>query len=199
MNDNLSESEPIMDNPPWIDLSQYNSKFDRGKPQWMIFLWWLIEGVIFPLTPHNLNGFRSSLLRLFGAKIGKGVVIRPTVKIYFPWKVEIGDYSWVGDQVYLYSLDYIKIGCHTVISQKSYLCTGSHNFDDVKFPLITNPITIGNGVWIATDCFIAPDVKIGANTLIGARSSVFKSISSESIAWGNPCKPRQSRNFSEIN
>lgn len=190
--------EPILDDKSWIDLSQYNSSFNRGKPQWFIFLWWLMEGIIFPLSPHNLNGFRCSLLRLFGAKIGKNVVIRPSVKIYFPWKVEIGDYSWIGDQVSLYSLDTIKIGSHCVISQKCYLCTGSHDFNDIKFPLLMAPIIIGNGVWVATDCFIAQGVNIGANSLIGAKSSVFKSIPSATIAWGIPCKPRQNRSYDEI-
>jgi len=192
------ELEPILDSKSWFDLSQYNSSFNRGKPQWFILLWWLIEAIIFPITPHNLNSFRCALLRLFGAKIGKNVVIRPSVKIYFPWKVEIGDYSWIGDQVYLYSLDKIKIGSNSIISQKCYFCTGSHDANHVNFPLIIAPIIIGNGVWIAADCFVAQGVKIGANTVIGGRSSVFKSIPAETMAWGNPCQPRKSRNFHDM-
>ena len=188
-----TDSEPILDAKPWFDLSKYSPSFDRGKPQWFIFLWWIVEGIIFPLTPHTFNGFRASLLRLFGAKIGKGVVIRSSVRILYPWKVEIGDYSWIGDHVYLYSLDQIKIGSHSVISQKCYLCTGSHDINDTHFGLLIAPIMIGNGVWVASDCFITPGVKIGANTVIGARSSVFKNIPSESIAWGSPCKPHQRR------
>jgi len=193
-NSELTTNEPILDAKPWIDLSKYNqSNFDRGRPKWFILVWWLIEAVIFPLTPHNFNGIRCSLLRLFGAKIGEGVVIRSSVRIFYPWKVEIGDYSWIGDQVILYSLDRIKIGSHTIISQKSYLCTGSHDIDDRNFSLITAPIEIGNGVWIATDCFIAAGVKIGANTIIGARSSVFKNITSEQVAYGSPCKAHYPR------
>ena len=195
MNNFTSKSdEPILDAKPWIDLSKYDqSDFERGRPKWFIFLWWLCEGFLFPLTPHNLNGLRCGLLRLFGAKIGKGVVIRSSVRVLYPWKVEIGDYTWLGDQVFLYSLDTIKIGSHTIISQKSYLCTGTHDVQDVNFGLITAPIKIGNGVWIATDCFIAPGVKIGANTIIGARSTVLKSVAEEKVAWGTPCQTRYQR------
>ena len=191
---NEKKSHPIaVDDQPWFDLSRYNSPFDRGKPQWFILLWWLVEGIVFPLTLHNLNGVRASILRLFGAKVGKGVVIRSSVRVLYPWKVEIGDYSWLGDDVYLYSLDRIKIGNHSVISQKCYLCTGSHDRHDPYFGLQIAPITIGNGTWLATDCFVAPGVMIGANTVIGARSSVFKDIPAEKIAWGSPCKAHQDR------
>ena len=133
-NKNRSSTVSInTDDQPWFDLSGYDSPFDRGKPTWFILLWWLVEGVIFPLTLHNFNGIRTSLLRLFGAKIGKGVVIRSSVRILYPWKVEIGDYSWLGDDVYIYSLDRIKIGSHSIISQKCYLCTGSHDINDRNF------------------------------------------------------------------
>lgn len=135
------------------------------------------------------------MLRWFGAKIGQGVVIRPTARFTYPWKIEIGDYSWIGDDVVLYSLDRIKIGQHCVISQKSYLCTGSHDIQDPTFRLITAPITIGNGVWLATDCFVAPGVEIGANTVVGARSSVFRSLPAATVCWGTPARPHSTRTF----
>ncbi|MEC4893883.1 MAG: hormogonium polysaccharide biosynthesis acetyltransferase HpsU [Oscillatoria sp. PMC 1051.18] len=174
---------------PLVDLSKYNQAgYSRGKSAWFVLLWWLVQAITFPLTIHNFNRLRCGLLRLFGAKIGKGVVIRPTARFTYPWKVEIGDYSWIGDDVVFYSLDKIKVGSHSVISQKSYLCTGSHDFQDPTFKLITQPIIIGNGVWVATDCFVAPGVTIGSNAVIGARSSVFKDIPPQQVAWGSPCK-----------
>lgn len=182
--------------PSFFDLRSYDqSWFDRGRPNWYILLWWLVQGVFFPLIPHNFNGMRRSILRLFGAKIGINVIIRPTARFTYPWKISIDDYSWIGDDVILYSLDLIHIGKHCIISQKSYLCTGSHDHKDPAFRLITHPITIGNGVWIATDCFIAPNVKIGANTIIGARSSVFHNMPPNYICYGNPCQPRSPRNI----
>jgi putative colanic acid biosynthesis acetyltransferase WcaF len=179
---------------PFVDLRQYDqSWFDRGRPNWYILLWWLIQAAAFPLTPQPLNILRCSLLRLFGAKIGKGVLIRPTARFTYPWKISIGDYSWIGDDVVFYSLDQITIGEHCIISQKSYLCTGSHDIQDPTFGLKTASITIGNGAWVAADCFVGLGVEIGANTVIGARSSVFKSMPSGQVCWGNPCRPQHPR------
>ena len=186
--------QPVLDQPPLVDLRQYDSsKSDRGRPGWFVLLWWLVQAIAFPLSPHTFNSFRKGLLQLFGAKIGTGVIIRPTARFTYPWKVEIGDYSWIGDDVVFYSLDCIRIGNHCVISQKSYLCTGSHDIQDSGFGLITAPIAIGNGVWIATDCFIAPGVQIGANAVIGARSSVFSSIPAQQVCWGTPTRPHYQR------
>jgi putative colanic acid biosynthesis acetyltransferase WcaF len=188
------EENPLLDAPPWIDLPKYDqSWFDRGRPSWYILIWWLVQAIAFPLSLHNAHRFRCGLLRLFGAKIGQGVNIRPTARFTYPWKVVIGDYSWIGDDVVIYSLDEVKIGSQTVISQQCYLCTGSHDHQDPAFSLITAPILIGNGVWIAADCFIAPGVKIGANVVIGARSSVFQDIAPEQVAWGTPCRPHYPR------
>jgi putative colanic acid biosynthesis acetyltransferase WcaF len=185
---------PDIDAPAFVDLRKYDqSWFDRGRSLWYILLWWFVQAVTFPLTPHNLHGLRRSILRLFGAKIGKGVSIRPTARFTYPWKVEIGDYSWIGDDVVLYSLDRIQIGSHCVISQECYLCTGSHDLQDPAFGLQTAPIVIGNGVWIASDCFVAPNVTIGSNAVIGARSSVFADIPQQQVAWGSPCRARYIR------
>lgn len=190
---------PVLDAPPLIDLSQYDSsQHDRGRPGWFVLLWWLVQAIAFPLSPHTFNNFRKWLLQRFGAKIGQGVVIRPTARFTYPWKVEIGDYSWIGDDVVFYSLDRIQVGCHCVISQKSYLCTGSHNIQDPRFGLVTAPIAIGNGAWVATDCFIAPGVQIGANAVIGARSSVFSNIPAQKVAWGTPARPRYQRQTNSI-
>jgi putative colanic acid biosynthesis acetyltransferase WcaF len=191
-----SDRDPVLDADPVVDLRRYDqSWFDRGKPGWYILFWWLVQAISFPLSPHNFNSFRCDLLRSFGAKIGKNVLIRPTARFTYPWKVEIGDYSWIGDDVVFYSLDRIYIGTHCVISQKCYLCTGNHDFQDVAFGLKTAPIAVGNGAWIASDCFIAGGVKIGANVVIGARSSVFGNIPERQVAWGSPCKCRYPRSM----
>lgn len=179
-----------------VDLGRYHqSNFDAERPKWYILLWWIVQALVFPLTVHSIHGPRRALLRLFGAQIGKHVVIRPTARFTYPWKVEIGDYSWIGDGVTLYSLDRIRIGQHCVISQKSYLCTGSHDPNDPHFGLLTAPITVQNGVWIATDCFVSPGVCIGANSIVGARSSVFSDLPTQQICFGNPCRARRPRSI----
>jgi putative colanic acid biosynthesis acetyltransferase WcaF len=188
-------SPQLPDSPPaLVDLRRYDqSWYDAGRPKWLILVWWLVQAVVFPLTLHAHHAPRRFLLRLFGAHIGQGVVIRPSARVHYPWKVAIGDYSWIGSDVVLYSLDTIAIGSHCVISQKSYLCTGSHDPRDPAFGLKTAPIVIKNGVWIATDCFVGPGVRIGANALIGARSNVFSDLPAQQICLGSPCKPQKPR------
>ncbi len=180
--------------PAWMDLRTYDqSDFDRGRPGWLILLWWLVQAITFPLTPHFASGIRVWILRRFGATIGQGVLIRPTARFTYPWKIRIGDWSWIGDDVVLYSLDRITIGEHCVISQTSYLCTGSHDRQSPSFDLTTAPIVIGNGAWVAADCFVAPGVTIGANSVVGARSTVLRSLPAAQVCWGSPCQAKYAR------
>lgn len=160
----------------------------RGKPGWYTQLWWIVEALFFRTSPQALYGWRRFLLRLFGAKVGKGVIIRPTVRTQFPWKVRIGDWSWIGDDVVLYSLGEIRIGHHVVVSQKSYLCTGSHDYTKPDFPIFALPIVLDDGCWLATDVYVGPGVTIGQGTVVGARSSVFKSLPAGMVCMGSPAK-----------
>ena len=160
----------------------------RGRNAFTVQLWWLVQSIFFRTSPQFLYGWRNFLLRLFGAKIGKKVIIRPSVKITYPWKLSIGDYSWIGDDVDLYTLGEIDIGNHVVISQRSYLCTGSHDYLKTDFPIYQKPIKICDQVWIATGVFIAPGTTIGEGSVIGSRSSVYKDIPSNKICIGTPAK-----------
>lgn len=158
----------------------------RGRGAVTVQLWWLIHFFLFRPSPQFMYGWRRFLLRLFGAKIGKKVIIRPSAQITYPWKVTIGDYSWIGDDVVLYSLGTITIGTNTIISQKGYICTGSHDYDKIDFPIYAKPIIIRDSCWLATDVFVAPGVEIVDEVVIGARSSVYKSILEKGVYKGNP-------------
>jgi putative colanic acid biosynthesis acetyltransferase WcaF len=160
----------------------------RGKNAFIVQLWWIVQGTFFRMSPQFMYGFRRFLLRLFGAKIGKKVIIRPTVRITYPWKVSIGNYSMVGDDVVLYSLGDIEIGDNVVISQKSYLCTGSHDYLQIDFPIFAKKITIENQCWLATDVFVAPGITIKEGTVVGSRSSVYKDLPANKVCVGNPAK-----------
>lgn len=160
----------------------------RGRPGWYVQLWWIVEAAFFHTSPQFMYGWRRFLMRCFGAKIGKGVILRPSMHTQFPWKVTIGDYSWIGDDVVLYSLGPIEIGDNVVVSQKSYLCTGSHDYSKNDFPIFYEPIVIENECWLATDVFIGPGVTIGSGTVVGARSSVFKSLPANKICMGSPAR-----------
>lgn len=167
-----------------FDLSKYDqSWFDRGRPTIVVVLWWLTRDIIFKHTFHNMYSFRTLLLKLFGAKIGKNVKIRRKVEITYPWKLEIGDNTWIDDDVILYNLDYIKIGSNCSISRRSFLCTGSHDITKETFDLITKPIVIEDSVWIQADCFIAQGVTIGEGSIVGARKNVFKNVPRESKVY----------------
>lgn len=158
----------------------------RGGGVIKVQLWWAVQATLFRWSPQVMYRWRAFLLRLFGAKIGKNVVIRPSVKITYPWKLTLGDYAWVGDDAVLYTLGDISVGSHSVISQKSYLCTGSHDYASQYFDINATPIVIGDKCWLATDVFVAPGVTIGNGTVVGARSSVFKSLPANVICRGNP-------------
>ena len=140
-----------------------------------------------------MYGWRRFLLRLFGAKIGKKVIIRPSATITYPWKVTIGDYSWIGDDVVLYSLGEIEIGNNVVISQKSYLCAASHDYTKEDFPIWAKKITIEDECWLATDVYVAPGITIGKGTVVGARSNVFKDLPPGKVCVGSPARPIKDR------
>ncbi|MEL7240270.1 MAG: WcaF family extracellular polysaccharide biosynthesis acetyltransferase, partial [Planctomycetota bacterium] len=160
-------------------------------------LWMFTSKLLFRTSFHNLYGWRRMLLRLFGARIGKDVRIRPTTHVEIPWNITIGDGTVVGDHAILYSLGHITVGRRSVISQYAHLCAGTHDYFDRTFPLLRPPITIGDNVWVAADAFVGPDVEIGDNSVIGARSSVFKKIPANVIAAGNPARPLKERVFND--
>ena len=160
----------------------------RGKSAITVQIWWIVQASLFKLSPQVMYGWRRFLLRCFGAEIGKGVIIRPSAQITYPWKVKIGDYSWIGDDVVLYSLGDIIIGNNTVISQKSYICTGTHDYTKADFPILGKKIIIGDECWLATDVFVSPGVTINNGAVIGARSTVIKDLESNSVYVGSPVK-----------
>lgn len=165
----------------------------RGRSIISVQLWRIVQTTIFRFSPRICNGWRRLLLQLFRAKIGKKVIIRPSVKILYPWFLEVGNYSWIGDNVTLYDMAKITIGKNTVISQNSYLCAGSHDYKSESFDIIAKPINIGNKVWIAADVFIAPNVTIKDGAVVGSRSNVTKNLPSNMVCIGNPAKPIKPR------
>ncbi|WP_427126731.1 WcaF family extracellular polysaccharide biosynthesis acetyltransferase [Priestia megaterium] len=173
----------------FIQLDKYNQDhYERGKNIFFILLWWIVQGTIFRFSLHNAYRWRAMLLKLFGANIGRKTKIRSSSHFHYPWKVSIGDYSWIGDNVKFYSLDTIKIGANCVISQESYLCTGSHDIKDPQFGLITKPIIVKDGAWIASDVFIYPGITVNEMAIIAARSTVIKDVPANEIHAGFPAK-----------
>lgn len=167
----------------------------RGRSAFICQIWWIVQSCLFGTSPQFMYGWRVFLLRIFGAKIGINVKIRPTARVTFPWKLSIGDHSWIGDNVELYNLGEIKIGKNVVISQRSYVCTGSHDPESKNFKIYEKPVSIEDGCWIATDVFISPGVSVGENSVVGARSSLFRDARSNYIHLGSPARPIRERTF----
>jgi acetyltransferase-like isoleucine patch superfamily enzyme len=156
-------------------------------------IWMLVGRPVFRLSFHNWYGFRRRILRLFGARIGEGVSIRPSAHIEIPWNLDIRDGVTVGDFAILYSLGVITIGERTIISQYAHICAGTHDYNDRRFRLIRDPVTIGQDVWIGADAFVGPNVAIGDLAVIGARTSVYKDLAGGEVFVGNPAKALKKR------
>lgn len=165
----------------------------RGRPAWFVQLWWIVEALLFHPSPQICYGWRRFLLRTFGARIGKGVLIRPSVTVTYPWKLTVGDWSWIGDQVTLYTLGEISIAENAVVSQHSYLCTGSHDYTSAAFGIYAHPIRVESEAWVAAHVFIGPGVTIGRGAIVGACSVALKDVPSMTICAGNPLKVLRAR------
>jgi putative colanic acid biosynthesis acetyltransferase WcaF len=175
--------------PCFQDLAQFRLPPGfRGRPAWYVQLWWVVQGSLFAGSPQFMYGWRRLLVRLFGMKVGRRVLLRPSVKITYPWKVSIGDYSWVGDDVVLYSLGEIEIGSHAVISQRSYVCAAGHDYCRPGFNIFDSKITVGDQAWVAADVFVGPGVAIGRGAVVGARSSVFGDLPEGMLCMGSPAR-----------
>jgi len=170
-----------------MDLSIFdNSDFDRGAPRWKEALWTLARFVFFQNAFPWPSSLRCALLRAFGAKIGRAVVIRANANISFPWRLVIGDHVWIGEDVGILTLASVTIESNVCISQRTYLCTGSHDFRREDFRLRVAPISVREGSWIAASCFIAPGVEIGPDAIVSAGSVVFESVAPKTFVRGNP-------------
>lgn len=154
----------------------------------MRLLWQTAWLFLFRPSPWFWQAPRLLLLRLFGAKIGRGVQVMPSVKIWAPWNLTIGDFSTVSHGVDLYCVDQIKIGVNATVSQRAFLCTASHDVDHPNMPLITAPICISDGAWVCAEAYVHPGVTLGTDAVAGARAVVLNDLPDRQVVAGNPAK-----------
>lgn len=183
-----------MTTPPaeGLNLAGFRSEFSLAHRAARA-LWGAVWLLLFRPTPRPLHAWRCLLLRLFGARIGRGAKVYASAKVWAPWNLTMGAFSVLGDDVDCYAVDRIEIGEHTIISQYSYLCAATHDFENPAFPLVTAPIRIGAHAWIAADAFIGPGVTVGEGAVVGARASVFKDVPAWTIVGGNPARVLRTR------
>lgn len=175
-----------------IDVSRKPSPYSR-RNQLARALWGVVYLLLFRPSPRPFHGWRRLLLKCFGAKLGRKAKVFSSARVFAPWNLTMGEYSTIAPDVDCYCAGPISIGEHSTVSQYSYLCGASHDFEDSKMTLFTAPIRIGARVWVCADVFVGPGVTIADGAVVGARSSVFSNLPAWTVCTGNPAKPKRPR------
>lgn len=171
-----------------LDIKANRAASNYSMKEYLLRLLWSLGRLFFTLTPRPCFGLRRGILRVFGARIGAEVNIYPSALIYYPWNLEIGDQSAIGEWALIYNLGKISIGQRTTISQRVHLCAGTHDYPKKDMPLLKPHILIGNEVWICADAFVGPGILIEDRSIVAARAVVVKNVPSSVLVGGNPAK-----------
>lgn len=181
------------------DLSRFsNHEFDRGASRFKETYWVLVRCLFFMIPCPLPSAIRVCILRCFGAKVGRGVVIKPQVKITFPWKLTLGDHVWLGEECWLLNLEHITIADNVCISQRAFLCTGNHDYKSPTFDLIVKPIQVEAGAWIGAGTFVGPGVKVGTHAMLGAGSTATDDLEPFGVYRGNPAMRIKDRKIGSL-
>jgi putative colanic acid biosynthesis acetyltransferase WcaF len=183
---------------PEIRLDLFNNDWYHPGAGWFKrTLWYFCNVLLFKNGWIPFSGLRIRILKIFGASIGKGVVLKPCVNIKYPWLLVIGDHCWIGENVWIDNLATVLIEDHVCISQGAFLLTGNHNFKDSAFGLMTGKIHLCHGVWIGAKTIVCPGVKAEAGSVLTAGSVATKNLLPWQIYQGNPAQPIKQRIISE--
>ena len=161
--------------------------------------WEYVWALLCSWTPKPANAWRLFWLRSFGAHVSGRPFVHPRARIQIPWRISLNDGACVGDRVNLYSLDYIELGRNCVIAQEAYLCTGSHDFSHAALPLVTAPITVGEGAFVGARAFVLAGVSIGSRAVVGACSVVTRDVAPGAVVKGNPARVSVAENSGDAN
>jgi putative colanic acid biosynthesis acetyltransferase WcaF len=176
------------------DLSTYNNHpFNPGANTLKRILWHYINAIFFKTGLLPVSGFKVFLLRLFGAKIGENVTIKPCVIIKYPWFLTVGNNTWIGENVWIDNLVMITIGTNVCISQGAALLTGSHNYKKSTFDLITGSVTLEDGAWIGAMAVVNQGITVATHAVLTTGSIATRHLEAYSIYQGNPAVKIRSR------
>ena len=170
-----------------VDVSHYRN-VQSLRSQLLRALWNAVWLFFFRPSPRRFHAWRRFLLRLFGAKVGKGSCVYPSCKIWAPWNLELDEFVCMSVNVDCYCVEKVKIGSHATVSQYSYLCTAGHDIASPSMALITAPITIGSQAWVCAGVFVGMGVNIGDGAVVAARGVVVKDVEPWTVVGGNPAK-----------
>ncbi|HWN95582.1 MAG TPA: putative colanic acid biosynthesis acetyltransferase [Methylomirabilota bacterium] len=184
-----------------LDLTRSVTRWDRRTLARRV-VWASLVKPVFQMLPRPFGPLRVVILRMCGAKIGARCHLEPGIKILMPWNLEFGDDVAIGREVEFLNFAPVRIDSMTVVSQHSYLCTGTHDYTHPHFPLQFSPIAVGSECWIAAGAFVGPGVTIGEGAVIGARAVVTRDMPPWMVCAGNPCQPikrREIKSLEELN
>ena len=171
-----------------VDLQNFkqNKDISGGNNTLKKVVWYFTSAIFFQSNFFPVSSLKVSLLKLFGAKVGKGVNIKPMVYIKFPWRLEIGNHVWIGEKVWIANEALVKIGNHVCISHECLIMTGGHNFKKKYFDVYANPITIEDGVWLGAQSSVGGGITIGSHAVLAMKSVANKDLEPYGIYRGNP-------------
>lgn len=178
-----------------MKLSEFSPTIglDRKKGKFFEICRYLTKMLFFLNAIPFPSKLKTIILRLFGAKVGKGLVIKPRVNIHRPWKLEIGNHVWIGEEIFIHNLEYVSIGSNVCISQGAMLLTGNHDYTLPSFPYRNAPIFLEDGVWIGAKSVVCPGITCKSHSILAVGSIATKDLVEYTIYQGNPAKAVRKR------
>jgi putative colanic acid biosynthesis acetyltransferase WcaF len=176
-------------NEAWVDLSNYTpGGYRPGRGRLTQIVWYFVSVLVFESGWFPVSGLKCSILRAFGAKIGRNVTIKPNVRIKYPWRLVVGDHTWIGQESWIDNLGDVRLGNHVCLSQRAYLCCGGHDHRRRGFDLVVGDIALEDGSWVGAGATVLGGVTVGANAIAAAGSVVTKDVPAGKIVRGVPAK-----------
>ncbi|MBS0231492.1 MAG: putative colanic acid biosynthesis acetyltransferase [Proteobacteria bacterium] len=171
-----------------LDIDRARSARPYSRREYLGRVLWALATPLFHWSPRPLFGWRNMLLRVFGAKVGRGVHVDPGARIEIPWMLTLGDHAAIGAGVWVYNLGPIRIGARATVSHRAHLCGGSHDYADPTLPLLRTGLVVGEDAWICSDAFVGPGVAVGEGAVVGAAAVVTRDVEPWRVVAGNPAR-----------
>ncbi|MFT3980961.1 MAG: WcaF family extracellular polysaccharide biosynthesis acetyltransferase [Ferruginibacter sp.] len=169
-----------------VALNEYNNSWYKPGPALKRVCWYMVNGLFFKSGIFPFSGLKRGMLRLFGGKVGKGVVIKPYVSVKYPWLLTIGNYCWIGEHVWIDNLAEVNISDNVCISQGALILCGNHDYTKITFDLSVQPIHIHEGAWVGAKSIVGPGTVLESHAVLTAGSVGTGTLSAYSIYRGNP-------------
>lgn len=181
-----------------VNLASFDgTAFSKGAGKFKIAAWFIVNALFVKASWNPFMGIKILLLRAFGAKIGKGIVIKNDVNIKFPWKLEVGDNCWIGERCWIDNIEHVRIGSDVCLSQGAMLLTGNHDYTISNMPYRNAPIRVDDGAWIGANSTVCPGVTVHTNAILTVGSVATRDLDDNAIFQGNPAKRIRTRTIRE--